>query len=442
MMARSALAGLTVCIALLGAVGSAGADPYEIPARWVESDGMLSPIGVDFTFTRIERVPGLGVVAYGDRLLLRITDDESPFVTLGIAGRRFVEDSQSYTSVAPRADVERWMSVSRVIGDASSIRRETELRSVNLDGGNAEAVTFPPSSDSGAEWSSIALFTNGKGNVLALAARTPPVTRVAFDSPPAAALEQRVFSLDGASWKPRTDVDPAELSVGDACVAGDAFVIVGTTLLYDASHKLLERRGGAAVLTPSGWVKQLPAAPPGAAGWGFDRIACGSTDDNVVALGTTAADAQSMSRQALLGPSVLYRFDGSRWYQIENHPGAAPSAKSRFTRVSAIGVAPDRSLWVAYERPDDPARELYRYAGGKWRPYRVPPVPTISRYVIRGIAFDDQGKGWAITNLEGAADHPESHGILLHFDGETWEERPWTWSPLKQRWFGLFGNLS
>ena len=72
----------------------------------------------------------------------------------------------------------------------------------------------------------------------------------------------------------------------------------------------------------------------------------------------------------------------------------------------------------------------------------LPAVPTVAQYVIRGIAFDDAGRGWAISNLEGAADHPESRGILLGYDGTAWTYRPWTWSPLEQRWWGLFGKLS
>ena len=61
--------------------------------------------------------------------------------------------------------------------------------------------------------------------------------------------------------------------------------------------------------------------------------------------------------------------------------------------MSAVAVAPDRSLWVAYERPDDRERALYRYAGGTWQSFTLPAVPTVAHYVIRGIAFDDAGRG-------------------------------------------------
>jgi hypothetical protein len=296
--------------------------------------------------------------------------------------------------------------------------------------------------DAASAWSSISLFPTTDGEVLALAAREATVTRPALDSPPSPALEQRVFALGDAGWAPRARLDPAELSVADACLAGKSLVAVGTKLVRDASGVIAERRGAAAVLTGSKWAMQELAPPARTTAWSLDAVACSPTRDFVAAVGGTAADAASISRRALLGGSVLYLLDGKGWRQLVDHPGVPKRAGHAFTRVSTIGVAPDRSLWVAYERPDDPAHELYRYSGGAWRAYALPPVPTVSSYVLRGIAFDDHGTGWAVSNLEGAADHPEWRGILLRFDGNAWEEQPWTWSPLKQRWFGLFGNLS
>ena len=74
----------------------------------------------------------------------------------------------------------------------------------------------------------------------------------------------------------------------------------------------------------------------------------------------------------------------------------------------------------------------------------LPAVPEVSSYTLTGIAFDDDGNGWAIANRNGNATTPESHGILLAYDGNVrneWRLRGWKWNRLRQRWFGLFGNL-
>ena len=441
-MPRRLVVVLAMFATALGNAPSAVAEPYEIPARWVESEGMLSPLGVDFSFIHIERVPGLGVVAYGDRLLLRIDDGENPYVTLGVAGKRFADEMVTYSSVAPLADGSRLMCAAHVSGDTKSFRRETTLERVDVTEGNIMPFPLPPPSDGAAAWWTIGLFAGSGGKLLAYASQAAAISQPVISAPLAPALEQRVFALDDGRWTPLPSLSPGLFTVSDACLAGGSLFAVGTSIRRDADDEVVSRRGGAAELDGDTWIVADLPPPSSATVWGMDMVACGSDREAAAAVGSTAASTDSAGRRALLGPSALYTFDGEHWTEIREHPGAPSVGDSDYARVSTIAVAPDRSLWVAYERADDPQRELYRYAGGKWQAFPLPPVPTVSHYVIRGIAFTDDGKGWAISNLEGAAEHPESRGILLHFDGSAWEQRPWTWSPLKQHWFGLLGNLS
>jgi hypothetical protein len=422
------------------------ADPYEIPARWVEDeDGeeVLSPIGVDFSFTHIEHVPELGIVAYGDRLMLRVDDEERPHVTLGIAKRRFSDDSRSYTSIVPLTDGTRLLSVGHVTSEKARFLREARIERADVVERKREAFPFPSPSEPGATWWSIGLFAGHDLKVLALAARSPPIDAPMLETPPATALEQRVYELRGSEWAPLSDLAPTIFTVSDACLAGSSLFAVGTKIERAPDGTVTARRGGAAELADHSWnLGALPAPSAGIAVFGLDRVACGPARDFVVAVGASAATTASAGRRALYGPSLMYAFDGKNWKEIDDHPGAPTPERPDYVHVSAVAIAPNRTLWVAYERPDDPTRSLFRYSAGSWQAYPLPHVPTVAHYVIRGIAFDPDGRGWAISNLEGAADHPESRGILLRFNGEKWEQQPWTWSPLDQRWWGLFGKLS
>ena len=408
----------------------------------MESDGLLSPVGVDFSFTHVEHVPGLGVVAYGDRLLLRVDADDTPHVTLGLSGRRFSDDDFVCTSIVPVAGDARLMSVGRVLSEAKSFRREAEVQRLDLIEEKRAPFSFPSPSEAKTAWWSIGLFSGSDGSVLAHAARTPPIVQPMLESAPSPALEQRVYELRGAGWRPLANLDPSAFTVGDACLAGASLFAVGSRIERDASGVVTLRQGGAAELRDGAWtVAELPM-PLFTASFDLDKVACGGARDFVVAMGSSAATTGAANRRALYGPSVLYAFDSEKWTEIVNHPGTPTVEQPDYAPITAIAVAPDRSLWVAYEKPDNPLRSLFRYVGGTWQAFPLPPVPTVPHYVIRGITFDDKGHGWAISNLEGAADHPESRGILLHFDGDDWVYQPWTWSPLEQRWFGWFGKLS
>jgi hypothetical protein len=441
-MTRGAFVAWMMFAIALGTAPSAVAGPYEVPARWVDSDGVLSPVGVDFSFTHVEFVPGLGVVAYGGGLLLRVDAEDNPHVTLGLAGRRFSENDPVCTSVVPIAGGERLMSVGRMLSGADSFRREAELQRLNLAEEELAPFSFPSPLEPESAWWTIGLFAGSDGRVLAHASRIPPIGRPTLEIPPSPALEQSVYELRAAGWRPLAALDPSSFTVGDACLAGASLFAVGNKIERDASGAVTLRQGGAAELRDGAWTLSELPMPLFTTSFDLDKVACGGARDFVVAKGSSAATSGSANRRALYGPSVLYAFDSEKWTEIVNHPGTPTAEKPDYAYITAIAVAPDRSLWVAYEKPDDPLRSLFRYVGGVWQAYPLPPVPTVPRYVIRGIAFDDKGHGWAISNLEGAADHPESRGILLYFDGDAWVYQPWTWSPLKQKWFGWFGKLS
>ena len=94
-------------------------------------------------------------------------------------------------------------------------------------------------------------------------------------------------------------------------------------------------------------------------------------------------------------------------------------------------------------RPGEPwiaaGSDLHRHHDGRWSVAAATGASLPSGAVIEGIAFDDAGTGWAVANSPGDADEPKARGFLVRFDAATRELRGITWSPLRQRGFGLFG---
>jgi hypothetical protein len=177
-------------------------------------------------------------------------------------------------------------------------------------------------------------------------------------------------------------------------------------------------------------------------------LRCGRTRDRVYALAVTPAPDQPIGQRRLTGTPALYRFHGSNWQSV-SMPASDAAASGNTPRVTAFALDRGGAPWLSYAGDRERAATLHRYDGGVWTSVPLPRVAGVAFYSLTGLAFDDDGNGWAIANRDGNATVPESHGILLGYDGtvrdagteSAWRLRGWRWNPLRQRWLGLLGNL-
>jgi hypothetical protein len=304
------------------------------------------------------------------------------------------------------------------------------------------AVAFPLPSE-GAAWTNVRLFTDADGQVFAYAGRGRPTTvPVTFDDvwP---ALEQRFYRLTANQWQELPALDPAIVSATDACFVDRSLIVVGSRIEKDAAGNVTVRRGVAAELAEGRWSVSDPPRPPGAEAFSMSGLRCGRTRDRVYALAVAAAPGQAISHTFLSGAPALYRLDGEGWQAIPL-PDRSPGDGSGSPRVTAFTVDRTGAVWLSYAAVGAGVATLKRYKDGSWSPAALAHVPEVASYSLSGIAFDDDGNGWAIANRDGNSTAPESHGILLGFDGNVrneWRLRGWGWNPLRQRAFGLVGNL-
>lgn len=420
---------------------AAAAGPYEIRAKWADDDRRLVPAGVDFAFDAIQCVPRLGVVVYGDHLLLRIAEGE-PFVTLGIQALHDTPAPTGYGSAAALADGTRLLTRTTVRLEDGARVRDTVVVQLDEDGRREKPFPFPAPSH-GAEWTSIRLLTDADGQVFAYAGRAQPKMAPINFAEISAALEQHFYRLTAGGWQELPPLDPAIVSATDACFVDGALVVVGSRIEKDEAGKVSLRRGAAAELSRGGW-SATELAPPGeAAAFSMAGLRCGRSRDRVYALATATAPGQPIGHTFLHGPPALYRLGEEAWQPV---PLPQPSFTAPAPSVTAFTVDRTGALWLALAGDGAAGRTsaLYRYKDGSWSAAVLPTVPAVTSYSLTGIAFDDDGNGWAIANRDANSTTPESHGILLGYDGNVrneWKLRGWKWNPLRQRWLGLLGNL-
>jgi len=419
----------------------ATAGPYEIRAEWSEATDRLTPAGVDFAFDAIEHVPRLGVMIYGGQLLLRVEHDE-PFVTLGIAALHDTPAPVRYGSTAPLPDGSRLLTRTTVsVKSGVAVRR---TRVVRLDAAGRREKTFAfPAPSKGKVWTIIRLLTDADGQVFAYGGRAPPRMVPINFTEVSPALEQRFYRYTNGDWEELPHLDPHTVSATDACFVDGALFAVGGRIENDAKGKTTLRRGVVAKLEHGHWTALELDSPGAAPAFSMTGIRCGRARDRVYALATQAAPGQSIGHTYLRGPQALLRFDGGSWRRLAL---PQPAAGEPAPRVTALTLDRGGAPWVAFaaDRSSGKTGALYRYEGDSWTRAELPAVPEVSFYSLTGIAFDDDGNGWAIANRDGNATRPESHGILLVYDGNPrneWKLRGWRWSPLRQRWLGLLGNL-
>lgn len=419
----------------------AAAGPYEIRAEWSDAADRLTPEGVDFAFDAIEHVPRFGVLLYGSHLLLRIEHGE-PFVTLGVAPLHDTPAPVRYGSAARLPDGSRLLTRTIVSVENGVAVRRTAVVRLDADGRREKPYAFPAPSK-GKAWTIIRLLTDADGQVFAYAGRAPPRMVPINFTEVSPALEQRFYRYTNGDWEELPHLDPRTVSANDACFVDGALFAVGGRIENDAKGKTTLRRGVVAKLEHGHWTALELDSPGGAPAFSMTGIRCGRARDRVYALATQAAPGQSIGHTYLRGPQALVRFDGGSWRRLAL---PQPAAGETAARVTALTLDRGGTPWVAFaaDRASGKTGALYRHDGDTWVRAELPSVPEVAFYSLAGIAFDEDGNGWAIANRDGNSTAPESHGILLAYDGNPrseWKLRGWRWNPLRQRWLGLLGNL-
>jgi len=416
------------------------AGPYEIRAEWSDDASRLKPVGIDFALDAIQYVPRLGVMAYGGHLLLRVEDDK-PFVTLGIAAAFDTRKSVSYGSAAALPDGTRLLTRTTTFDEDGVRVRRTVIVRLDANGRRETRFVFP-SPSKGKYWTSIRLLTDADGQIFAYAGRARPRMVPINFSEVSPALEQRFYQYSDSGWQELPRLDPLTVTAKDACFVDGGLFVVGGRIENNTDGEVVLRRGVVAKLDHGRWTAVELDSPGRAEAFTLTGLRCGRTRDRAFALATAAMPGHSIGHTFLTGPPALYRFDGESWEPIP----LPVDVGDPVPQVTAFNVDRTGAPWVSFasEAASKKNAALYRYHEGTWGRALLPSVPEVASYSLTGIAFDDDGNGWAIANREGNATVTKPHGILLAYDGnETneWKLRGWKWNSLGQRWFGLFGNL-
>jgi hypothetical protein len=144
-------------------------------------------------------------------------------------------------------------------------------------------------------------------------------------------------------------------------------------------------------------------------------------------------------------PFVYARGDAS-WKLHVSGPTAPPNPlvsppPQRCTEVRALTADnpdPGGHIWLACGRGLKETDVLLEYDGKAWSEHRLPTIEGAAFYHISGLAFDEDGQGWATANLSSGASGGQRRGLLLNYQGKDWQVRHWTWSWWQKRWLGLF----
>ncbi len=260
-----------------------------------------------------------------------------------------------------------------------------------------------------------------------------------------------MFEFDGDNWRELPGPPAASLAsnehlvINDICSSADRTLwAAGFVVRLDEQGHWGERRGYLARLSEGRWTVATPPKPPitHVAWEALDILQC--EPDSIWLLNNAIHDPTCLSGWTCAGSPVLTGGTIDNWTYVTSlpQPSTAPieEARTRYPLLAAA-IDPTGALWISYASNYrvGATEPLHRWDGTKWTSYELPSVPDARYYDVHAIAFDQDGTGWAISNLSGGAARGTNHGILLRFDGARWQLQNWTYSPLRVRWFGLFG---
>ncbi|MFQ5478351.1 MAG: hypothetical protein ACE5E4_07030 [Candidatus Binatia bacterium] len=440
----------SLSIALLGFLTAqprpAAADPYQIDASWVESGAQIRP-EVDFVFRRIDYVPGRGTVMLADSLVLRVQRNR-PYVILGWPRHRQGAESGAEAVAALGEDGLVFAGYQRSAVPGAYLRLRSRGRWTSLP---LPWLAERRGADQ-RRWAFGALATGPGGRLYAWLTNGPEVWRKGEGLRPRSSLAELreptcpLFVLEGESWRQLPPpIDQRPYRVAAMCSLGTGRLWLAATSYEVGSSGIESSRGFLAAYDGQDWRRYAPPQPfeQSSRSWQASLLACAR--DGSVWMSAVANRFSDDGR--LLGASLdesgeaLLGFAEGRWSITPPLPARVflperPPSRQR-VKLSALAADDVGRPWVAYASEGLTTERLFRLEGGSWRGFDAPPVPATSRYTIKGMAFDEEGRGWAVA--EGRGEGPFYRGILLTLDGERWTHRNWTWSRWQQRGFGLFG---
>jgi hypothetical protein len=438
----------------------ARAAPYEIPAHWAGWPTQARPLGVDFQFRLMRKLPTAGIVIPADHLVLRIASG-SPYVTLGWKhgfGERLPPDN----GVAELANGDLvfagWERVDEPPPSSNTLLARGHSYFVERSAkGHWRDFPAPPVPKKLHDWSVTALVQGAKAGDFYAIIREEVVRRpflaTPWDQMPPNPVRPAhvVYHFSNGAWTELPSVWPTPAyALVRMCLLDDgAILVTGSHLDIDEAGRGMPVSGFVARYAGDSWAAtDLPAPSERHAAWVAGAIVCGAGGRAWVSGSLNRnPDKPLMASDRRL--ALLYGLEGEGWRRLAlpalDVPPPGPPPVEGDQQYSTVAVAhtegPDGKLWVSYRRGMHTTDALYAFDGSAWERYPLPEVPTVAYYWIEDMVFDDEGTGWAIANRWGSAVKPEGYGILLRFDGHEWRHQNWAWSPLRQRWFGLLGDL-
>ena len=438
--AGTAGAGL-LALALSCVPTSAASEPYEIRATWADDRDTLSPARLDFRFVDLDVHPRYGVVALGDRLILRVRNDE-PHVTLALESL-WNDPALAPTALALGGD-RRALSLSGTTGLRPGVEAPATSNALLEEReGKWHSLALPSISD--AAWFFQDVISTPTDDVFAIVSNTGRLTTDPVDQHSGALpWLNKAFVTTTTGWREITPSVPPMGRILDACVTTSGeLVVVGRARSNTSEPEGGRLRGFASRFDPADrrWTTLSIDDPAGdVVRWSVTNVAC--AEDGRIWISVDYILSADRT-------STTYFLEHAAVYAVEEETTVAPlpirappstADKPGFATITALAVHRN-ATWVAYSTSEKRTHDLLRWEDGHWQAFPAPAVPGVAQYAIRRIAFDDAGTGWAISNAFGGVARPENRGILLRFDGERWRLQNWTWSVWRQRWFGLLGPL-
>lgn len=444
-----------------GMAASAGAWPYEIPAKWVGHGGPLGdairPM-VNMTLDDVDYVSGKGIMINGTAIL-RIDDEGKPYVTLGTRDPApNVRGAPMAVTWAPKA------GLVMVVGCGAAFRPEKQgekvvrIHRVGCDQvlqrreGKWRVAPLPDVPSAPREWTMWRLLPARDGGVYGIVTNRGPMTITPdIPRPRLDGIEwiSRLYHFDGEVWRDRTPSWVGLVEFSTVCRLSDHEIALAGRSITVRADGFLDRFDPWMGIydEANGDFTQLPR-PPFPAGVNvlrarFPAAACDSARGRLWA----AADyvMHEVGPRALnlfsIEESRLYSYEGSQWraFDLPERPAEEiPDPDNAFRHVLAVAVSPDGSPWLSLETDNARTEPLWRLTPEGWRSYPLPEIRGVKFYYPQSMAFDPRGEGWATATLFGGG---EAYPLLLHFHDDRWEQQNWTWSWWRQRGFGLFGQL-
>ncbi len=383
------------------------AEPYTLPAHWVEDAEYFKPAAGDFAFDALSFSSATEGWIVGHPFLLHVIGNRLELTV--------VDDKQTWLSgISFPVSGEGWVS-----GRADRA-------------GKSEGVLWRHKDNAWTAWGTSDLFTpnnHGWGIRDVFFPNQAEGWGIGTQYPgPDGRIGTLLFHFDDGHWQadPSMRAEGRLWSFAKMCSdqSGQNWAVGTKRQTTDSPQRaLLAARAG------GNW-REVPVSDlvDGEEDTILNQASC--VTNGLVVAGWTGKFHDSNSQRGV----VLTYTESWRRVLLPDHLGhyvpgalAANSADDFWVAATCVG-------------PTGRCSPLFlHFSGGEWQEVPPPVLPggRVARYSFSGMQFPSPDSGWAIANDVGGY---AMFGLIFHYQNGVWRLRNWSWHFWHDRWFGLLGH--